>query len=648
MKSASKNIFNFIGILFGANEQDIVPSEFRQRQVLLLTMTGIIIQLAFGIFNLVSPSTQLVNYLGASQIIEFVVLLIPTYLIARFGKNPVFAEYMLIFSAFYIFAVSNVFGGHSGNMPYWTFVFPYIVFFLRGQKAGWLIGALYALVAPILMYLGSTVGGLWPYAPQLCLYYGLAYLFNLLTASYFNLLRGTFEQTLWEQVEYRTNEARQHLDKLHFNATHDNPTGLLNRQGIINALADILISPNYKNNAIQVICIQFFRVKELAGIMGMDKIDESLTLLAGKLEQTFPNLASIGRYDHDQLTLIVCNTFGEDTLNVILNIRHIRDAKNLGDFSVHEEFAVGVVEHNCTEKGTASDLIRKAEQALLYACDNKLDYQFYDATLNDYFEARNLIYEKLREALFSDQLNLHYQPQIDLKTKQIVGAEALARWLDPEDGIISPTKFMPIIESTGVLQRFSIWTVDMAIRDCASWQKHLPNVSVSINFSANAMHEPEVLRNLEAALLRWRLDPALVIVELTESVLLKSPLETIAKLNVLVEKGVKLSIDDYGAGFSSLTYLKQLPAHEMKIDMSFVLNVASNEQDQAIVRSSIDLAHDLGLKVLAEGIEDKHALELLTKAGCDLGQGWYFTEALAYDEFITWSTDYTAMHSQKN
>ena len=188
----------------------------------------------------------------------------------------------------------------------------------------------------------------------------------------------------------------------------------------------------------------------------------------------------------------------------------------------------------------------------------------------------------------------------------------------------------------------------MAIRDCASWQKHLPNVSVSINFSANAMHEPEVLRNLEAALLRWRLDPALVIVELTESVLLKSPLETIAKLNVLVEKGVKLSIDDYGAGFSSLTYLKQLPAHEMKIDMSFVLNVASNEQDQAIVRSSIDLAHDLGLKVLAEGIEDKHALELLTKAGCDLGQGWYFTEALAYDEFITWSTDYTAMHSQKN
>jgi EAL domain-containing protein (putative c-di-GMP-specific phosphodiesterase class I) len=272
----------------------------------------------------------------------------------------------------------------------------------------------------------------------------------------------------------------------------------------------------------------------------------------------------------------------------------------------------------------------------LFAQENKLDFQFYDRALNQHFFGKNQRYEKLREAVYNNQLTLHYQPQIDLASGQVVGAEALARWFDTADGMILPGKFIPMIESTGLLHRFSMWTVETAIRDCAQWQEALPGVSVSINLSSGALMDAEVLHSFEQSLRQWKLDPALVIVELTESVLLNSPAQALARIERLLRLGARLSIDDYGAGFSSLTYLKQLPAHEMKIDMSFVQQLASNEKDQAIVKSSIALGHDLHLSVLAEGIEDAAALNMLILDRCDLGQGWYFSKALPLADFIAW------------
>jgi EAL domain-containing protein (putative c-di-GMP-specific phosphodiesterase class I) len=244
--------------------------------------------------------------------------------------------------------------------------------------------------------------------------------------------------------------------------------------------------------------------------------------------------------------------------------------------------------------------------------------------------------------VLQNRLMLHYQPQLDLKTGRVVGAEALARWNDPQDGMIPPDKFIPIIESTGLLRRFSVWTVARALADCTAWQTRLPGVSVSINLSADALHEPEVLQTVQRHLANSGLEPHLVIIELTESVLLKSPEDALARMASFMALGVQLSIDDYGAGFSSLTYLKQLPAQEMKIDKSFIDNLAVGSKEQAIVFSSIELGHDLGLKVLAEGIEDEMTATLLREAGCDLGQGWLFSKALPLSQFQTWSLERNA------
>lgn len=635
---AGSGFLHTLGQLLGVGEQDIVPDENRRKNTLIFTTIGTLALLGFGIANVGYSAQARLQLMGLVQILEVCFLLAPAVWLTSRGTRPVWAENMLVFAGFVIFASNVVFGGQSGDSPYWTFVYPYLVFFLRGQKVGWAVGMAFAASVPALMYYSSRHWNFWTYEPLHCLYYGVSYLFNVLTAAYFNLLRSAFQEQLWQQVEFHTGEVRRHLATLQFNSSHDLPTRLPNRQGVIDALTGAIAAQRTQGDYLLVVCIRFFRVPELASMVGMDPVDASMGLLAARLQRQLPGLLVIGRTGHDRLALVLLSKRAdEEALAPVRDIRHIRDATDLGEFSIHEEYAFGVAVQACSEPAWAGELMRKAEQAMLFADDNGLASQFYDTALSAYFVARNRGYEKLRQALFDEQLTLHYQPQIDLRSGRVVGAEALARWFDPAEGPIAPGRFIPIIESTGLLHRFSIWTIGLAIKDCAAWQAQLPGATVSINLSAESLHDAEVLRSLERALARWQLDPELVMIELTESVLLKAPEAALAHMDRLVKLGARLSIDDYGAGFSSLTYLKQLPAHEMKIDMSFILNLPNSPQDQAIVKSSIDLGHDLHFKVLAEGIEDAAALQLLVDAGCDLGQGWHFSKALPVADFLTWS-----------
>ena len=623
--------------LLGFAEQAIVPDESRRKNTLTFTLIGTVTLLIFGLVNLAGPDARLTE-LGRFQIVEVCALLLPALLLIYRGTHPSWAESMLVLAGFVVFAVNNVYGGHSGDSPYWSFVFPYLVFFLRGQKVGWIVGLLFGLLVPLLMYYSSQHWKIWVYQTEHCVFYAVSYGFNVLSAAYFNLLRSNFQNKLMELVAFNTGEVRRHLETLQYNATHDKPTSLLNRQGFYEALQTCLDKASDDSGHVQVICISFSRANELAAIVGMDKVDKSVRRLAQWLPTHMPALQLIARPAHDKLALVVfCEADGHDTVETIQAIRQIPGRTDVGEFSVHVEYVFGVAVQRTDRPIGAADLLRKAEQALLFAQENKLDYQFYDRALNQHFVGKNMRYEKLREAVYGNQLSLHYQPQLDLQSGKVAGAEALARWFDAAEGMILPGKFIPMIESTGLLHRFSVWTVQTAIRDCAQWQDRLPGVTVAINLSAGALLDAGVLHSFETSLQQWGLEPALVLVELTESVLLNSPEQALERIDHLQQLGVRLSIDDYGAGFSSLTYLKQLPAHEMKIDMSFVRQLATDQEDQAIVKSSIALGHDLHLKVLAEGIEDADALQILMQAGCDLGQGWCFAKAMPLDDFIAWT-----------
>ena len=644
VRPKSSEFLRALGELLGVGEQDIVPDANRRKNTLIFTVIGTLVLLAFAVANVLEHDQSRLNQLGWLQLAEVVFLLIPGRALTYRGTRPIWAENMLVVSGFIIFTSINVYGGHTGDSPYWTFAYPYLVFFLRGQKVGWTIGLSFATGVPTLMYYSSVHWDLWKYEPMHCVFYGISYAFNVLTAAYFNLLRSIYQKTLMDQVAFNTAEVRRHLDTLRYNATHDQTTGLLNRQGLLEALDSELTWDPTARGHLHIVALSLLRVAELVGIVGVDKVDASIRVLAERLREHFPFVVCVARVGHDKLVLVMQGptstydvVYAAHAIRSLSNSANSANSANGGAFSLHVDYLFGVAVEMLPVTGGRGDLLRRAEQALLSAGHNGLDYQIYDAVLSDHLIEKNVRYEKLRGALESAQLTLFYQPQVDLKTGKVSGAEALARWYDRDEGMILPGKFIPLIESTGLLHRFSIWSVEAAIRDCAGWQGARPGVSVSINLSAGALLDSDVLLAFENALKRYELDPALVVVELTESVLLRSPEVALEKIAHLLQLGARLSIDDYGAGFSSLTYLKQLPAHEMKIDMSFVRQLASSSKDQAIVASSIDLGHDLQLTVLAEGIEDVQALKILMAARCDLGQGWYFSRALPLKDFMDWS-----------
>jgi EAL domain-containing protein (putative c-di-GMP-specific phosphodiesterase class I)/GGDEF domain-containing protein len=624
--------------LLGVGEQEIMPAASRRSNTLIFTIIGTLTLLAFGIGNVQQAADVRLLTLGVVQLLEVAFLLVPAIFLTSRRAPPVVSENMLVFGGFVIFASNVLFGGQTGDSPYWTFVFPYLVFFLRGQRTGWLVGVAFAVLVPLLMLYSSRHWPLWVYLDAHCVYYGIAYFFNVVTAAYFNLLRSRFQAHLWDQVSYHTSEVQRHWKALQHNALHDVPSGLLNGQGLNEQLEACLGAHAGEDGYLLVAHVRFFRVPELASIVGSVKVDESLRQLARVLDTHLAGLVALGRLSQDTLGIVIRSSSATaDAVRPLQAISQLRDGSELGEFAVHVEMAFGVAAQRLDASASADELMRNAGQALLFAVDNRLEYQFFDGALRDQFVSRNLRYEKLREAVLQNALMLHYQPQLDLRTGKVVGAEALARWHDPQEGMIPPDKFIPIIESTGLLRRFSVWTVARALADCAAWQTRLPGVSVSVNLSADALHEPEVLQAVQRQLANSGMAPSLVVIELTESVLLKAPQDALARMASFMALGVQLSIDDYGAGFSSLTYLKQLPAQEMKIDKSFIGNLAAGSKDQAIVFSSIELGHDLGLKVLAEGIEDETTCSLLREAGCDIGQGWLFAKALPAGEFQTWS-----------
>lgn len=629
--------------LLGVGEQQIMPAANRRSNTLIFTIIGTLTLLAFGIDNVQQLSDARLLTLGVVQLLEVGLLLVPPIFLTCRNAPPVVSENMLVFAGFVIFASNVVFGGKTGDSPYWTFVFPYLVFFLRGQKTGWLVGVAYAVLVSLLMYYSSNHWYFWRYQDEHCIYYGIAYFFNVIAAAYFNLLRSRFQAHLWDQVAFHTNEVKRHWEALQHNALHDVPSGLLNSQGLTAKLADSLTLNVGQSGYLLVAHVRFFRIPELVSIVGSEKVDESLRQLTSLLEKHLPGLQAMGRLGQDTLAIVLrSQKVDADALRPLQAIAHLQDTADLGEFSVHVEMAFGVAAQRLDGDASADELMRNAGQALLFAIDNRLEYQLFDSALRSHFVDRNRLYEKLREAVLQNSLMLHYQPQLDLRTGRVVGAEALARWSDAQGGMIPPDKFIPIIESTGLLRRFSVWTVARALADCSAWQTCLPGVGVSINLSADALHEPEVLQTVQRHLANSGLEPRLVVIELTESVLLKAPEDALARMASFMALGVQLSIDDYGAGFSSLTYLKQLPAQEMKIDKSFIDNLTVGSKEQAIVFSSIELGHDLGLKVLAEGIEDEMTCTLLRESGCDLGQGWLFSKALPLSQFQTWSLERNA------
>ncbi|NLV00831.1 hypothetical protein B6N13_22495 [Marinomonas sp. UCMA 3892] len=283
------------------------------------------------------------------------------------------------------------------------------------------------------------------------------------------------------------------------------------------------------------------------------------------------------------------------------------------------------------EFGTdAVTLIKNADMAVYQAkTAGRATYHFYDGDMGRRFARNVRIETRLRLALQSGNLELHFQPKVDLTTERCVGMEALLRWNDEELGMVSPAEFVPIAEQTGIILPLGDWVFEQAFRHILEWQAQGITVPpIAINCSAAQLKRIDFLPKLLALLDKYQVDPSLLEIEVTESILIEDAERCAELLRQLSRLGMKLAIDDFGTGYSSLGYLKDLPFHYVKIDQVFIRNIIEDKKHAALTHAIISLSHDLGLKVIAEGITDIHQLIMLQDFGCDIGQGYLFSKAL--------------------
>jgi EAL domain-containing protein (putative c-di-GMP-specific phosphodiesterase class I) len=258
---------------------------------------------------------------------------------------------------------------------------------------------------------------------------------------------------------------------------------------------------------------------------------------------------------------------------------------------------------------------------------------------------RQRLLKEVRKAIDSDQLVLHYQPKIDLESGRVDSFEALLRWNHPKRGTVPPDEFLPETAGSDLIGPLTVHVIDKALRDCLAWRGSGIDAGVEVNLSVANVLDPQLPVEIERLLKKWELPAEVLGLELTEAAIAAARERAVEVLQRLSEMGVRLSIDDFGTGYSSLAVLRDLPVSEIKIDRTFVTALAENPSDQMLVRSIVGLAHQLDVRVVAEGVEDAHTLDRLTELGCDVGQGYYFSRPMPFEDLFGWLVQATGVSS---
>ncbi|WP_177207940.1 bifunctional diguanylate cyclase/phosphodiesterase [Pseudoalteromonas denitrificans] len=412
-------------------------------------------------------------------------------------------------------------------------------------------------------------------------------------------------------------------------AYHDPLTDLPNRNSLIKTL-------KYKQERATpfvVFQVNIRRIKEVNDTLGHKIGDKVIIEVANrlKLSQLQCELFHLGA---DEFILLSEDLSIENSLSVLSqNLEPLFEINNL---SLHLQYAIGTAlfpDHIDTD---ATDLLKKSDVAMQYAKKNKKLHQLYDRQFDFNTVERLHLINSLKTAIEQDQLVLFYQPKMSLNTMKISHVEALVRWKHPINGLIPPDAFISIAEQTGQMDSLTRWVTKEAITQYLIWQKKNINIKIAINISAENLKDKSYSDFVIALKNDNNIADHEITLEVTEDAVLSDPAQATEVLTYLKSHGFKLSIDDYGTGYSSLAQLKQLPVQELKIDKSFVQQLMQNKDDQIIVRSTIELAHNMGLSVVAEGIEDERTLLWLKEHNCELAQGYFISRPIEAHLFETW------------
>jgi diguanylate cyclase (GGDEF)-like protein/PAS domain S-box-containing protein len=428
----------------------------------------------------------------------------------------------------------------------------------------------------------------------------------------------------------RTEEALAHQ------ALHDGLTGLPNRVLLQDRLAQAIRMSERDGRPFALCVIDLDRFKDVNDSLGHLAGDQLLQEVAFRLRQTLRASDTVARLGGDEFALVLPDS---DAGAAMLAAEKVVEALAASLPLEGHEVAVGAScgiavypEHG----GDAETLLRKADVAMYVAKQTRGGYALHTPDQDQTSSERLTLVGALRRAIADDELTLHYQPKVDCRTGAVAGVEALVRWQHPQQGLIPPDRFIPLAEQTGLIRPLTRWVLNAAMRQARAWHDDGLMLSVAVNLSAHDLQDAQLAQWVSTLLARWNVDAQWLKLELTESALMCDPAQALQVLTELCELGVRIAIDDFGTGYSSLGYLKRLPAHELKIDRSFVADMAAQERDHAIVRSTIDLGHNLGLAAVAEGVEDQRTLDMLGRLGCDLAQGYFLSRPLPANQVTEW------------
>lgn len=419
-------------------------------------------------------------------------------------------------------------------------------------------------------------------------------------------------------------------------ATHDSLTSLPNRNLLLERLQAAIAGSARSGKILALWFFDLNGIKTVNDVMGHAAGDQLLIAVGQRMTEMTGADGLVARFGGDEFAVIANGFAAEAEVGpaveaflsqlsrpFILMGREVTVTANAG-IAIYPRHS-----------GTASELLLDASAAMMFSkVAGRNQFRFFDPIMHRQSEERLTLESELRRGIDRDELLLHYQPQVDIRTGRIVGLEALVRWQHPARGLVPPSQFIPIAEQTGLIGPLGEWVLRRACMDLKRLEAMgIDSVRVGINISPRQF-DRDVVGAVRAALIDTGVQPHLLDVEITESTLIDDPERVIEDLQQLKELGIHISLDDFGTGFSSLSYLKRFPADTLKVDRSFVIELAENPKDEAIATTIITLAHSMGMTALAEGVEEMGQYDVLRQADCDIVQGYLFSNALSFDNVI--------------
>jgi diguanylate cyclase (GGDEF)-like protein len=442
----------------------------------------------------------------------------------------------------------------------------------------------------------------------------------------------------------QTQELRSRAESLekqaNYSATHDLATDLPNRALFYDRVEQAILSANAQNKTLSILLVEVANFKEIYDTLGRNSSDILLKQVAIRLQNVIFETDSVARIDGNIFSVLLPGTEYEDAGVFLAKNIHsaLEPTFRIERVNLSVHINIGIV--NFPEHGEDVDtLVQKAGVALFMANSSHEGFAVYKSSFDEHSPRRLTLMSELRQAIDRGQLHIFYQPKIAIKSGELYGAEALVRWFHPKHGLIAPDEFIPMAERTRMIKHITLWALKQSFKHCADWRKNGLDLTVSVNLSARDLHDPELPDIIAGVAASSGINPNWMMLEITESSIMTDPERTLEIIQRLHGMGYKLSIDDFGTGYSSLAYLRKMPLTELKIDKSFVTDVLHSENDAVIVNATINLAHNLGLQVTAEGVENQEIMDKLGHFECDIAQGYLISRPLPIEEFNLWISE---------